>query len=133
MSVKKVVNAVLSISFHIIISALVIIGIFVCAKEAYSFGTAIFSDRGVEEAPGTDVNITVAEGASTISIGRMLQEKGLVEDFKLFYVQAKVSKYSGKIKPGDYTLNTSMSAEKMLSVMSGEIPEEITDEGGTAD
>ena len=51
-------------------------------------------------------------------IGSMLEEKGLIRDARLFAVQLKLSAYSKKIKPGIYTLNTSMTAKEMMEAMS---------------
>lgn len=43
-----------------------------------------------------------------------------------FYLQLKTSAYSKSIKPGVYTLNTSMTPKEMMIVMSGQ--ETQTDE-----
>ena len=59
-------------------------------------------------------------------IGSMLEDKGLIRDGKLFAVQLKLSAYSKKIKPGVYTLNTSMTAKEMMEVMSP-VPEKDTE------
>ena len=61
---------------------------------------------------------------SEMEIAEMLEEKGLIRDRFLFVLQLKVSGYSGKLKAGPYTLNTSMTAEEMLQVMS---QEDLTD------
>lgn len=124
MSLKKAVSTVLSISFKIIILMLVIISVYISGKAAYNFGLAVFTEKAVDAEPGTDVSITITEGASSLSIGKILQENGLIRDYKLFYVQSKVSEYSGDLKPGTYMLNTSMTAEEMMAVMSGEVLEE---------
>ena len=53
----------------------------------------------------------------TILLGVILEEKGLVRDSRLFYLQLKLSAYSGKIIPGVYTLNTSMTPKDMIVLM----------------
>ncbi len=53
----------------------------------------------------------------------MLKENGLIKDVSVFVVQEKLSEYSGEIKPGVYVLNTSMTAEEMIAVMSGNMVE----------
>ncbi len=47
----------------------------------------------------------------------LLEEKGLVRDGKLFYLQYKLSAYDNKIQPGVYTLNTSMLPKEMMIEM----------------
>ena len=57
-----------------------------------------------------------------------LKEKGLVEDAKLFFVQLKVSAYSGKLHSGVYTLNTSMTARDMMVLMAAKPEKSSTDD-----
>ena len=57
-------------------------------------------------------------------IGQLLEDKGLVKDGNLFYLQLKLSAYSKKLVPGIYTLNTSMTAKEMMVVMAGKKKEE---------
>ena len=54
----------------------------------------------------------------------MLESKGLVEGKWTFVVREKLSKYSGKIQPGTYTLNTSMPLSDMLAILAGDNSEE---------
>ena len=54
--------------------------------------------------------------------------EGLVRDEKLFFAQLKLSAYSGKLKPGIYTLNTSMVTRDMLVVMAAEEEEDTETE-----
>ena len=68
--------------------------------------------------------VQVKDSMSEMEIAEMLEEKGLIRDRFLFVLQLKVSGYSGKLKAGPYTLNTSMTAEEMLRVMS---QEDLTD------
>jgi UPF0755 protein len=53
-------------------------------------------------------------------IGKMLENRGLIDDGNLFFVQLKLSAYSGDLKSGMYTLNTSMTAKEMMAVMAAE-------------
>ena len=58
----------------------------------------------------------------------MLEENKLIPDGTVFVVQEKLSEYAGEMKPGVYVLNTSMTAEKMIAVMSGNLEEEKEEE-----
>lgn len=125
MSTKKIVLTVINVSVKVIVISLIIIGIYNGGKMAYNFGRAVFMEEAISKEPGRDVAVTIPANASTREIGELLQEKGLIRDSKLFYVQVKLSKYSKELKPGDYILNTSMTAENMMSIMSAqEEPEE---------
>jgi len=50
----------------------------------------------------------------------MLEEKGLISDYRLFVVQELLSAQHDKIKPGIYDLSTDMKAEEMLEILAGE-------------
>ena len=67
---------------------------------------------------------------SDMDIAKELKEKGLVENAKLFFVQLKVSAYSGRLHSGVYTLNTSMPTRDMMVLMAerGVTWEDITQE-----
>ncbi|HOO27150.1 MAG TPA: endolytic transglycosylase MltG [Lachnospiraceae bacterium] len=113
----------------IIRGALLVIAVLVIYKagmKAYDFGFRIFTEEPMSEAPGRDIEITVSDGDGTKAVSKMLEEKGLIRDAQLFMIQAKLSEYSGDIQPGNYTLNTSMTAEEMLAVL-------LTDESADAE
>ena len=61
---------------------------------------------------------------SAWALGTELEEKGLVDNHILFTVQLQLSSYAKDMKPGLYTLNTSMTAREMMQVMTKEEIEE---------
>ena len=58
---------------------------------------------------------------------RSLEEKGLIRDAKMFYIQEMLSDYKDMITPGTYELNTAMSVEEMLVVISSNADSEETE------
>lgn len=119
MEVKQVLGAIVAMIARVAIAVAIIVIVFRGAVQSYDFGFRIFAEQPVTEGDGRTVSVAVLEGKSTMDIGEMLQEKGLINDAKLFYVQEKLSNYKDSIKPGVYELNTSMTAEQMLAVMAG--------------
>ena len=117
---NKVVFKFVSISFSIQVALLVVGGLFEIGSYCYDFGYRVFTESPVDEAPGRDVTVSVTADMSEHDIGKMLKEEGLVEDANLFYAQLKLSAYSGKLKPGVYTLNTSMTAREMFVIMAAD-------------
>ncbi len=103
--------------------------------KAYEFGFRIFTEPPMSEAPGRDIQVTVSKSDGTKEVAKMLKEKGLIRDTTLFRIQEKVSMYDGKIHPGIFTLNTSMTAEEMFAVLlaTDEKPDEDAEaeDGGT--
>ena len=114
---------------------IIIIGLlatFYLSRTGYDYGYRLFTETAVEETPGTDVLVQIKQETSNWQIGKLLEQKGLVRDGKLFYLQLKTSAYSKSIKPGVYTLNTSMTPKEMMIVMSGQETQNDETEGATA-
>jgi UPF0755 protein len=128
MNAKKLVGIVISVSFEIIIVALVIILIYNYGLKAYSFGFSVFAEQPVASEPGRDVNVTIDANSTTYEIGELLVAKGLIRDAKLFYVQMKLSALGDKVNSGKYTLNTSMTAEDMINTITVDAEEDEVEE-----
>lgn len=120
MNLNKVVFKFVSISFSVLVVLLVIVGLVKLGTFCYDFGYRVFTEAPVDKEPGKDVVVQVTADMSETDIGKMLEEKGLIQDGKLFFAQLKLSAYSGKLLPGIYTLNTSMTAKEMMVVMATE-------------
>lgn len=114
--VIRITGSVLSL----LILVLVVIELARAGQWAYGFGYRVYTESAVESAPGTDKTVTVTSDMSAKEIGTQLEEKGLIRDADLFVAQLALSSYSGAIKAGTYTLNTSMTAEEMMQVMAAE-------------
>ena len=77
-------------------------------------------EEALDEPPGRTIPVTVPEGASAKDIAMLLEDEGLVEDWKLFYFQILCSKYANTMQPGEYVLSTAMKPRELMAVMSGE-------------
>lgn len=100
------------------IALILVYGTVAVAMTAYNFGYRVFTEAPMEKEPGTDVTIKIEKSMNGQQIGNLLQKKGLIRDADLFRIQLKLSVYEDKIKPGEYKLNTSMTAKDMMVVMS---------------
>ncbi len=118
---RAAVNGAKSV-LRVLVYVCVLLAILFAGKTAYSFGYLIFDQRpmAATEEEGQDVTVIVKEENSVYDIGKTLKAKGLIEYPVIFWMQEKLSDYSGKIKPGTYLLNTYQNVEEMLSVLSGE-------------
>ena len=128
MRTKTATMSILSVVVQVMIVLTVVIVIYAGAMKCYDFGYKIFTDTPISLEPGRDVTIIVNEGSSTRQVGDLLEENKLIPDGTVFVVQEKLSEYAGEMKPGVYVLNTSMTAEKMIAVMSGNLEEEKEEE-----
>lgn len=132
MSIKGMVGTALDTAFKIFVIIVVVIYTYKYAMQAYEFGYRIFAEPAVStEETAKTISISVTDGASVMEIGTVLEEKGMIHDARLFYVQELLSSYHGEIKPGIYELSSDMTAEEMLAVMSAETAE--TEDGEAVD
>lgn len=119
MNIKDIALGFMGFIVRAAVLAVAILVIFKAGQKAYDFGFRIFTEEPMSAEPGREVAVTIVQGDSTMDVGEMLEEKGLIRDSKLFYVQKICSEYDNDIQPGFYTLNTSMSAEDMFAVIAG--------------
>ena len=125
--VKNVIMTFLGMLVRLLLILLALYYIYQGALKAYDFGYRIFTEGPVSSGVGVDVEVTIPEGSGAMDIGEILEDRGLIRDHRLFFLQEILSKYHGKVKPGKYTLSTAMTAEEMLAVMAPEDSDEDSD------
>lgn len=114
--IRKTAGLIISISLQMIVCALVIIVLYDAGTKGFAFGQSIFTPSAVaSEANGRDVIVIVEKDASDVDVAKLLESKGLIEDYKVFWIQTKL--YEATLYPGTYTLNTSMTSEEMLQIL----------------
>lgn len=126
MSGRNVTATLASTILRFVVLAVIVVFVFRMATVAYNFGYRVFAEPPVSEGTGLDISVAITDDMSLMDIAKLLENQGLINDAKLFYVQEKVSEYKDMVKPGMYTLNTSMTAEEMLAIM-GADSEEATE------
>lgn len=124
MKTNKTALHLLGFILNMLMMVLIAFVVLQLGAAAYDMGYRVFSEPAMESAPGRDVMLEVEKGMSAKELGVKLEEKQLVDNHILFYIQLKISAYADKIKPGLYTLNTSMTAEEMMQIMAREEIEE---------
>ncbi len=127
MNAKQLVASITETIIKVVIAVFIIMFVYNTAVKAYDFGYRVFAEEPMTTGEGRIISVYVEEGDSAKDVGMNLQEKGLIRDANLFYVQELLSENHGKIKPGIYDLNTSMNSNEMIAIMSAE-PEETEEE-----
>lgn len=118
MSSSKMVLRILYTCIIALLFVLIIFGVVRLSVAAYSMGYRILTEEPMDKAPGRDVIVEVEKGVSPLTLGKNLEEKGLIRNAYLFVIQMKLSAYANKVQPGVYTLSTSQTAREMLQIMS---------------
>ena len=124
MKVDKMVIKTMTTVLKVVLAVVVVMFVYKGATLAYDYGYRVFAEEPVDAAPGMDMDVVVEDGMGPKEIGIMLESRGLIKDGTLFYLQNILSKYKGDLKAGTYTLNTSMTTEEMMAVISGEVTTE---------
>lgn len=107
------------------LSGIFIIGLIVIAliaiifftKSSYEIGYAVFNPTVYDDKENL-VEITIPEKAGNKQVASILYKKGLVKSQLVTYLQLKLSKYSKKVEPGTYMLNTSMLPDDIFAEIS---------------
>ncbi|MGN0352606.1 MAG: endolytic transglycosylase MltG [Roseburia sp.] len=118
MKLNEIILKFVRISFSILVVLLVVFGLTKIGMAGYEFGYRVFTEEAVSASPGKDITVQITSDMSDKEVGEMLEEKGLIRDANLFYVQLKLSSYAGKLQQGVYVLNTSMEPKEIMTALS---------------
>ncbi len=124
MSIKEVIGSTAELIIKIVVLIFAASYIMRTATAAYDYGYRIFTEEPVSLGEGRLISVSVEEPVSAMEVGKMLEERGLIRDAKLFLLQELLSENHGKLQPGIYDLSTAMTAEEMMDVMAADAPEE---------
>lgn len=124
MNSKEVVISVFSTVFKIVLAIIIVMLVYKWSMTAYEYGQRVFNEPPMSAGSGRTVTVVVNEGDTAKEIGAMLEKNGLIRDAALFRIQEMLSAYKDEMVPGTYELNTSMTTEEMMEIMSMQVEEE---------
>lgn len=127
--ILKGIMATIQVLVNIIVYTVLIIAIVKITSWTYHFSYQIYGNVTAESAPGRDVTVEIKEQEGTMEIASDLYEEGAVIDKYSFFIRMKLT--TGKkrpILPGTYTLNTSMTYEEILDILTKEVSAETNGE-----
>ncbi len=111
----KVITFSLSLIFKVIVYVFVIFLIIKVSVFSYKFGYSVMENNAVAVEPGIDMQVNISEDMNVDTLLDLLENKGLILDKNVAYVQYKFFGY--KIVPGEYNLNNSKSSKDILSII----------------
>lgn len=104
---------------RILVYVLAAVILIVLGKKAYTIGYEVVSTAPAAKENGADVTVAITDDMSVLEIGEMLNEWGLIREQPIsFWTQELLSEYHNKILPGTYVLNTGMTVDEMLKILS---------------
>lgn len=110
--------------FRIVLYVCVVVLIIWIGKSTYQFGYDIFNQQAMSPGEGQEVTVVIKDGTSVYQIGKILESKGLIKDAKVFYIQEKLSNYSGQLRPGTYLLSTAYTPTRIMGILAGDTEQE---------
>lgn len=122
---KTLATNIASSLIRISVAVLIVALVYKFTEYAYDFGYRIFAEEPMTEGSGITVTVSYMEDDSIRDLGQKLYDQGLIRDVNLFYFQEQFSNYHDMLQPGVYELNTSMTVEEMLAVISEGMAETI--------
>ena len=128
---KQLLGTFVSTIIKVVIIVLIIIGVYKLCTAAYDFGFQIFADIPVATTgDGRTVNVIISDNMDEKDVANLLEEKGLVKNATIFYIQEKLSLTDEELSivSGTYELNTAMTAEEMIEILTGTNEEEEEEE-----
>ena len=127
MGARKIVKVVISISYKMIVFALIVMLINYVGRAAFGFGKDIFNEQPFETpGQGKTVIVDIPEKPSIMQVAKILEKSGAIEDSKLFYIQAILSNYAKKFVGGKYEVRSDMTPTEIMSVITADYIEEET-------
>ena len=124
MNSKEVVASIFATVFKIVLAIIIVMLVYKLSLTAYEYGQRVFNEPPMTTGEGRTITVIVEEGDGAKEIGATLEQYGLIRDADLFRIQEMLSAYKDKMKPGAYELNTSMTTDEMMQIMSTQAEEE---------
>lgn len=123
----NIIVAVFGAILKVVVAIAVAFVIYRGAALCYDYGYRVFTEPAMSAGEGREVRVTITESMSALDIGKLMEQKGLSRDGKLFALQYLLSEYKEDVKPGTYDLSTAMTAEDIMAAMVP--PKQETEEG----
>ena len=121
----RIVRLVLLVILNIIVYALIILGVGKLCTTTYQFTYQVFGDTIVDPPPGLDVEFVINKGETAMSLATKLEQNRLVKNKYSFYIRARLVVSDKKpIMPGKYLLNSSMTYDEILEIITNYSAEE---------
>lgn len=117
MNLKKIVFGIIDIVCKVVLVVIAVMFIIRAVHYAYDVGVDLFDQKPMAPMDSRVVAVTITGSDSVNEIGKQLEEKGLIKDSRLFWIQERLSVYHDMIGAGTYELSPSMTADEMIQIM----------------
>ncbi|MCH5264741.1 MAG: endolytic transglycosylase MltG [Lachnospiraceae bacterium] len=114
----KAVRTILIVLLNIIFYGLVVFGGLQLCHAGYSFAYDVLGETAAVLPPGEDKSFTITEDEDAFTVAENLANQNLIKSQYSFYLRMRLQEgRQSPMKPGTYTLNTSMTYEEILNII----------------
>lgn len=117
MNVKNVGLGIVDTIVKVFLVLVAIMLISKYASVAYNYGYNIYNQVPASQYDTRTVTVSITDSMSVGDIAELLENRGLVKDKNLFWMQERFSEYHGMIAPGTYELSPSMTPDEIIAIM----------------
>lgn len=113
----KITSFIIRFLLNIVFYILVVMLIINVSKSAFDFTYQLYGPVTMDEAPGVTIdNFVIKKGESTMNVASKLELNRVIKNKYAFYLKVKLQNIA--LMPGVYTVNTSMTYNEIINVIS---------------
>ena len=121
METRNAIKTVITISYKMIILALIVMLVYYAGGAAFRFGVSIFNESSMDDpAMARTKTVTIPDDPSIKEVAKALDDAELVDGTLLFTIQAMLSNYSKYFVGGTFELNTGMTPTEIMATITEE-------------
>ncbi len=126
----KVTSFILRMLMNVVFYILVIILIINVSKSAFGFAYQLYGPVAKDPAPGKDIVFQVKKGENKMDIASKLELYKVIDNKYSFYVKTEIQDFV--VMPGTYVINSSMTYDQILTVITDYSQSIVKDEDSEA-
>lgn len=111
----KIASLVMRLLLNVLFYILIVILVVNVSKLAFDFTYQLYGPVTVDKAPGNEIIVQIKKGEKTMDVASKLELNLLIKNKYSFYLKTKLQ--NSVIMPGIYKLNSSMTYEEILKVI----------------
>lgn len=91
----------------------------VTTAPATNTATTVTTPPATTTAPTTDFKVDIPSGSSGIAIAKILKEKSIISDTKMFITRVDQLKMGSKLKAGSFTIKAGSTLDEVIYTLTG--------------
>lgn len=111
----KITSFIIRLLMNIMFYVLVVFLIVTISREAYQFTYELYGPVTVDEEPGRDILFQIKKGESSMDVASKLELYRAIGNKYSFFLKMKLE--DAQIMPGTYELNSSMTYDEILDII----------------